>query len=141
MIFFFFGFNELFVGEEGVDGFCIDILWFVDEILEKDYLGGGVLRIVFVLLIVFEDIGDVNFFSGEEYNCCLFFYIEVLKLIVEEKLIVFVDFFMLMWNLFVEMDVWFMINGVYFNDDGYRVFVLIFMEVIFGLVDVVEIDN
>ncbi len=128
----FFGFNESFAGDKGLDGFASDVTKAVKHMQEQDYSGRGKPRIVLVSPIAFENTGDVNLPDGKEHNARLKKYTEALKKVAEATGVHFANVFDATLKLFESSDERLTLNGAHLNDAGYKRFASILDEALFG---------
>ncbi len=132
VVLYFFGFNESFAGEAGLDSFRDEMTRLVQETQEKNYSGKDNARVVLVSPIAFEDIGDPNVTSGEEQNKNLEAYTQVLKEVAEKTGAGFVDLYHPTKELFANSNEQLTLNGCHLNEAGYRALGPILNEGLFG---------
>ena len=119
VILFFFGFNESFAGDVGLEKFRTDLKTLIQETKKKDYSGKGAPRMVLVSPIAFEKTGDRNLPAGSEINSRLKKYTATLKSIAEETGIGFADVFTPTEQLFQSSTERLTLNGVHLNSLGH----------------------
>jgi len=127
VVLFFFGFNESFAGEAGLEAFEQDMNKLVAETLEQKYDGEKAPQVVLVSPIAFEDIGDPNVPDGSEHNKRLEKYTAVLKAVAEKNDVAFADVFTPMKALFESSDEQLTLNGSHLNAKGYKALAPLFM--------------
>lgn len=132
VVMYFFGFNESFDGQAGIEAFEKDMTRLVQETLSKDYSGKGAPRIVLVSPIAFENTGNRNLPDGSEHNPRLEAYTAVLERVAKVTGVSFVDLFAPTKDLFEATDEQLTLNGAHLNDQGYKALGPIFMEGLFG---------
>ncbi len=132
VVLFFFGFNESFGGEAGLESFAEQMTRLVKETKTKNYSGKGAPRIVLVSPIAFEDTGDPNLPDGAEHNQRLSAYTKALSDVAESTGVGFVDLFRPTRELFESSDQRLTLNGCHLNDDGYLALAPILDEGLFG---------
>ncbi len=93
VVLYFFGFNESFAGEEGVESFAAQMKRLVDQTKQQDYSGQGDPRIVLISPIALENRGDPNLPDGVEHNRRLAEYTAALADVAEAAGVGFVDLF------------------------------------------------
>ena len=120
VILFFFGFNESFAGDEGLDDFTEQMTRLVKETQAKKYNGVNAPRIVLVSPIAFEDIGDPNIPDGSEQNTNLANYTAALKTVADTTGVTIADIFAPTQALFHATDKQLTLNGSHLNDAGYQ---------------------
>ena len=118
VVMYFFGFNESFAGEKGLEKFAAEMTRLVEETKSKDY-GAGPPDVVLVSPIAFENTGDPNLPNGEEHNARLAMYTEALAAVAEQTGVVFVDVFTPTLALFEQSDERLTLNGCHLNEAGY----------------------
>ncbi len=74
VVFAFFGYNESFEGEEGLDKFKRDVAGFVTHTLGQKYNGESAPRLVLFSPIAHENLNDRNLPDGSENNARLAMY-------------------------------------------------------------------
>lgn len=119
VVMFFFGFNESFAGEAGLEAFEQDMNKLVAETLEQKYDGEKSPQIVLVSPIAFEDIADPNVPDGSEHNERLEKYTAVLKAVADRQDVVFADVFTPTRALFAATSEQYTLNGAHLNAKGY----------------------
>ena len=120
VILFFFGFNESFAGDDGLDDFTEQMTRLVTETQAKKYNGKNAPRIVLVSPIAFEDIGDPNVPDGSEQNVDLANYTAALKTVADTTGVIIADIFTPTQALFQAADEQLTLNGSHLNDAGYQ---------------------
>ncbi len=131
VVMYFFGFNESFAGEKGLQKFTADMTRLVEETKSKDY-GTGAPDIVLVSPIAFENTGDPNLPDGKEHNARLAMYTAALAKVAEQTGVVFVDVFTPTLALFEQRPDRLTLNGCHLNEAGYLAFASILDEALFG---------
>ncbi|MFH5802765.1 PVC-type heme-binding CxxCH protein [Alienimonas sp. DA493] len=132
VVLYFFGFNESFAGEAGLEDFKADMQKLVEETKTKDYSGDGPPRIVLVSPIAFENTGDPNLPDGSEHNARLEMYTDALRSVAETTGVGFVDLFRPTLKLFRETDERLTLNGAHLNEAGYEALAPILDAGLFG---------
>lgn len=128
VVMYFFGFNESFAGDDGLEEFSEQIARLVGETTSQNYSGKGNARVILVSPIAFENLGDPNVTSGAEQNANLAKYTEVLKNVAEELKVGFADVFTPTKALFQSSKERLTLNGAHLNDAGYREFAPVLMD-------------
>ena len=131
-ILYFFGYNESFAGEEGLDDFKSDMTRLVEETQTKDYGGDGPPQIALVSPIAFEKTGDPHLPDGAERNHRLEMYTDALKEVAEATGVGFVDLFRPTLRLFQSSEERLTLNGAHLNPLGYQKLAPILDEGLFG---------
>ena len=93
VIFAFFGFNESFKGDAGLDQFKQDLAKFVKDTKTKNYSGKGAPRLVLFSPIANEKLNDPNMPDPTVNNANLQKYTEVMAAVARANDVLFVDLF------------------------------------------------
>lgn len=93
VVFAFFGFNESFAGEAGLEKFKADLDKFLKDTKANNYSGKGSPRIVLVSPIAAEKHQDPNFADPTEMNARLKLYATAMKEVAAANGVQFVDLF------------------------------------------------
>ena len=141
VIFFFFGFNESFAGNQGIAKFKSDLKRLISETKKKSYDGKSAPRMVLVSPIAFENTGDKNLPDGEIQNGNLEMYTSAMKGIATETGVAFVDLFHPTKVLFEKSDVRMTLNGAHLNAAGYKALAPIFLQQLTGKKVEAEFDR
>ncbi|HEX6985051.1 MAG TPA: PVC-type heme-binding CxxCH protein, partial [Planctomycetaceae bacterium] len=149
----FFGFNESFEGEAGLEKFEADLREFLADLRRLHYpvhtfeggLDGKKPRprgdepasedaptVVLFSPTAAEDLGDPHLAKADAINKNLALYTEAMKRVAGEAGVMFVDLFAPSKNLFEEGAESLTINGVHLNDAGYRKLAPIVETSLFG---------
>src|SRR6056297_2468603 len=140
VVLFFFGFNESFAGEGGLQRFSDQMRRLVGKTQNQDYSGQGAPRIVLVSPIAFERTGDRNLPDGETENKHLQAYTRALAAVAEETGVGFVDLFTPTQKLFRASDLRLTKNGSHLNTAGYKALAPILDRGLFGPGGPVQVD-
>ena len=132
VVLYFFGFNESFAGDEGVEQFQADMTRLVEQTLSKKYDGKTTPRVALVSPIAFEDLGDPNLPNGKTQNKSLAAYTAALKGVAEETGIAFADIYHPTLKLFESSPDAHTLNGAHLNARGYRALAPILNDALFG---------
>ena len=119
VILYFFGYNESFEGEAGLEDFESEMTRLVRDAQAADYSGDGPPRVVLISPVAFENTGDPNLPDGAEHNHRLEMYTDALKEVARETGAGFVDLFRPTLRLFNESDERLTLNGAHLNPAGY----------------------
>ncbi|MEQ9408233.1 MAG: GDSL-type esterase/lipase family protein [Fuerstiella sp.] len=120
VVMYFFGFNESFDGDEGLEEFTEQMTKLVGETASKNYSGRGNARVVLISPIAFENIGDPNVTDGTEQNANLAKYTAALKQVAEQTGAAFADIYTPTKALFEASDEQLTLNGSHLNEAGYK---------------------
>lgn len=103
VIFAFFGFNEAFKGEAGLDQFKQDLDKFVKDTQARNYSGKGAPRLVLFSPIANEKLNDPNMPDPAANNANLQKYTIAMAEVAKANDVLFVDLFAMSQKLYVEM--------------------------------------
>lgn len=129
----FFGFNESFKGQAGLEGFKKDLEAWIQRTKEQNYSGKGAARVVLVSPIAAENLHDPNLPDGRVINERLALYVAAMKEVAAKSGVVFADVFTATKKMFEKGEHGpFTINGVHLNSNGDFVFGSILDAALFG---------
>lgn len=132
VVLYFFGFNESFAGEAGLEPFGEEMKRLVEHTLAQDYSGQGTPRVVLISPIAFENTGDPNLPDGEQSNEHLAAYTQQLQRVAKATGAGFVDLFTPTRELFENTDQRLTLNGCHLNEKGYQQLAPLLMKGLFG---------
>lgn len=118
VIFAFFGYNESFAGQAGLDKFKADLAAQIDHWRSQKYNGRSEPRIVLFSPIAHEKLADPNLPDGQENNERLALYTQVMADVAKTKEVVFVDLFTPTLALYSKTKEPLTINGIHLNEKG-----------------------
>jgi mono/diheme cytochrome c family protein/glucose/arabinose dehydrogenase len=128
----FFGYNESFQGEAGVENFKAELQAFIDHTLKQNYNGKSAARLVLVSPVAFEDLSDkFDFPDGKKENENLSLYTEAMREVAKRNNVTFVDAFAPSKEWFEKQEQ-LTIDGSQLNDAGYKKFSAMLADVAFG---------
>ncbi|MFK5974574.1 MAG: c-type cytochrome [Flavobacteriaceae bacterium] len=139
----FFGYNESFQGEQGLENYKAELHAFIQHTLTQRYNGETVPRLVLVSPIAFEDLSDtMDLPDGKKENLNLALYTKAMQEVAAKDSVFFV-------NVFDSSKAWFdtddeamTADGFQLNDLGYQKFAKLLANQIFGeLKTVAEINR
>ncbi|MFT5527204.1 MAG: hypothetical protein ACI9HK_005186, partial [Pirellulaceae bacterium] len=84
VVLFFFGFNESFAGEQGLNKFIADLGQVIEDTKKQNYNGNAAPRMAIISPIAFENTGDASLPDGVEHNNRLAAYTAVMKKLADE---------------------------------------------------------
>lgn len=116
----FFGYNESFAGDEGIEKFKGELAKMVDDYRALKPNGESAPRIVLFSPIAHEDLGDPNLSDGKANNARLAKYTDAIKAVAAEKKTGFIDLFAPSKALYEASEAPLTLNGVHLNDEGNR---------------------
>ena len=131
VVMYFFGYNESFAGEDGVDAFKSDLVKLVGETLSSDF-GSGHPQVVLVSPIAFQGSDDPNLSNGIEQNKNLALYTAAIEEVARQANVVFVDLYKPTSDLFAGSDERLTLNGFHLNAKGYKALAPILDQALFG---------
>jgi putative heme-binding domain-containing protein len=118
VIFAFYGYNESFAGEAGLDKFKSDLEGFIKHVLSQKYNGKSAPRLVLFSPIAHENLKTPNLSDGVENNKRLELYTKAMAEVADKNGVVFVDLFHPTRDLYGKSDKPLTINGVHLNTHG-----------------------
>ncbi len=139
VVIYFFGFNESFAGEPGLEEFTEQMTRLVGETKAKDY-GKGTPQVVLVSPIAFQNTGDPNLPDGKQHNERLSAYAAALKSVAQQMEVPFADIFQPTQILFQGTEQRLTLNGAHLNDAGYAALAPILNAALFGEGGPTEVD-
>ena len=139
----FFGYNESFEGEEGVDNYKAELDAFIKHTLSQNYNGETPPQLAIISPIAFEDLSDEHDLpDGSSVNENLRLYTEAMEEVVEEhnadaedQKVLFVDAFSSSKDWFESGDDPLTIDGSQLTDEGYSMFAKLLADEVFGEID------
>ncbi|HEV2949482.1 MAG TPA: PVC-type heme-binding CxxCH protein, partial [Gemmataceae bacterium] len=132
VIFAFFGYNESFAGQQGLDKFKKDLDQFVKHTLGQKYNGKSSPRLVLFSPIAHENLHDRNLPDGHENNERLKLYSEAMAEVAKTNKVLFVDLFTATRESYSKSEKTWTINGVHLNEFGDRMLAGIIDQALFG---------
>jgi putative heme-binding domain-containing protein len=118
VVFAFFGYNESFAGQAGLDQFKKDFDAFILHTLAQKYNGKSTPRLVLFSPIAHEDLKNRNLPDGKENNKRLEMYTQAMAEVAKANGVTFVDLFHPTRELYAKADKPLTINGVHLNERG-----------------------
>ncbi len=132
VIFAFFGYNESFAGEQGLQTFRKELNKFIDYTRKQKYDGVAPPRIVLFSPIAHENLKSPHLPDGKENNKRLAMYTKAMADVANQKNVVFVDLFTSTKKLYARAQQPLTINGIHLTDDGYNALAEVIDEELFG---------
>ncbi|MCI0745562.1 MAG: HEAT repeat domain-containing protein [Verrucomicrobia subdivision 3 bacterium] len=120
VVFAFFGYNESFRGQDGLEKFRKDVEKFIKETASADYSGKGAPRLVLFSPTAAERHSDPNFPNADELNHQIKYYVDAMEEIAKANNVPFVDLFSVSQQAYAQAKEPLTINAVHLRDDGYR---------------------
>ncbi len=118
VVFAFFGYNESFAGQAGLDAFKKDLDGFIKHTLAHKYNGKSAPRLVLFSPIAHENLRDPNLPDGKENNVRLEMYTKAMAEVCKTAGVPFVDLFHPTQKLYGKTTRPLTINGVHLNKRG-----------------------
>src|SRR5229473_7939169 len=133
VVFAYFGYNESFIGKEGLPKFKSDLDAYVKGLLKQTYNGASAPRVVLFSPIAHEDLKDKNLPDGKENNERLKLYAAVIEEVVEANDVTFVDLFTPTLKVYPEAKEFLTINSIHLNESGDRFVAAVADRALFGI--------
>ncbi|MCJ8166558.1 GDSL-type esterase/lipase family protein [Pontibacter sp. E15-1] len=132
----FFGYNESFQGEEGLENYKAELEAFIKHTLSQQYNGESPPQLAIVSPIAFEDLsGKYDLPDGKQENANLILYAKAMEEVAARNNVHFVD-------AYAPTKAWFdmdleplTIDGFQLNEDGYKRFSTLLADKVFGKAD------
>ncbi len=140
VIFAFFGYNESFKGEKGLESFMNDLSGMIDNYTKLKPNGESAPRIVLFSPIAHENLNSPNLPDGKANNVRLEEYSKAIKAVADKKSVTFVDLFNPTKELYSKSKEALTINGVHLNALGNRHVAQVIAEGLLGKTLKVEDD-
>ncbi|HYG74496.1 MAG TPA: PVC-type heme-binding CxxCH protein [Planctomycetota bacterium] len=118
VIFAFFGFNESFKGEAGLEKFKTDLDAFIKKTLAGKFNGQSAPRLVLFSPIAFENTKSRHLPDGKEHNTRLKLYTDAIAAAAKANSVTFVDLFTPTAALYEKAKEPLTINGVHLKESG-----------------------
>ena len=118
VVFAFFGYNESFAGEAGLDKFKKDLDTYLKHLLASKFNGKSAPRVVLFSPIAQQDLKDRNLPDGAANNKRIELYTAAMKDVAKANDVVFVDLFTPSKGLYAAAKTPLTINGVHLNEGG-----------------------
>lgn len=132
VVFAFFGFNESFKGEAGLEKFEADLREFVQHTLKQKYNGTSAPRLVLFTPIPHEDLDNPNLPDGSANNANIAIYSQVIRQVADDFNVSFVDLFTPTQQVMIEDEGYLTFNGIHLTDLGYQKLAPVFYEALLG---------
>ncbi len=132
VVFAFFGYNEAFAGEAGLESFRSRLSSFIEQTLAEKYNGKSAPRLVLFSPIAHEDLKDPHLPDGKERNVVLEKYTAAMEAVAKEKKIPFVDLFHPTQKLYASAKTPLTMNGVHLTPEGNRALAEVIDAALFG---------
>ncbi|MCO5237102.1 MAG: HEAT repeat domain-containing protein [Chitinophagaceae bacterium] len=129
----FYGYNESFQGEEGLENFKAELDASIKHTLQQKYNGHAAPQLVIVSPIAFENLSSImDLPDGKKENKNLQLYAEGMKQVAAANNVLYVDVFSPTRKWFAQAKEPLTIDGSQLNEEGYKKFGLLLADKIFG---------
>ena len=132
VMFVFFGYNESFAGEAGLDAFRTKLGTWLTHTLAQQYNGKSAPRVVLFSPIAHENLGNPDLPDGRENNVRLQLYSRAMSEVAAAHGVTFVDLFAPMSRLYESTAEPLTIQGVHLNSAGNRAVAEVIDRSLFG---------
>ena len=120
VVFAFFGYNESYAGEQGLEAFRKNLGDFLTHTLAQKYNGTSAPRVVLFSPIAHEDMRNPDLPDGKANNARLAIYTRAMAEVARAQNVRFVDLFAASQQLYASSPSRLTINGVHLNEEGNR---------------------
>jgi len=128
----FFGFNESFAGEKGLEKFKQDLTNFITETTTTKYNGKAPPTLVLVSPIANEDLPERKILAAKWNNANIALYTAAMRDIAAQHNVQFVDLYEPTRSLYDTVDAPLTINGCHLNEEGDRQLASVLDDGLFG---------
>ncbi len=132
VIFAFFGYNESFAGQAGLEKFKSDLTNLVQGTLKQKYNGASAPRLVLFSPIAHENLKDPNLPEGRENNERIKLYTAAMAEVAKANGVTFVDLFTTSQDLYAKAQRPLTINGIHLTEEGDKQIAAAIDAVLFG---------
>ncbi len=132
VIFAFFGYNESYAGQIGLEAFKAQLRDWLTRTLAQQYNGRSAPRVVVFSPIAHEDLANPDLPDGKENNVRLALYTRAMGEVAAAAGVTFVDLFAPTTRLYAETRAPLTANGVHLNSDGNRLVAEVIDRALFG---------
>jgi glucose/arabinose dehydrogenase len=131
-VFAFFGYNESFAGQAGLDAFKKQLDGWLTHTLAQKYNGKSAPRVVVFSPIAHEDLGSSDLPDGKQNNARLELYAKAMGEVTAARNVTFVDLFSPSLKLYAETKAPLTMQGIHLNAEGNRQIAQIIDRALFG---------
>ncbi len=132
VVFAFFGYNESYAGQAGLDAFKKELAGWIAHTLAQKYNGRSAPRVVLFSPIAHEDLGNPDLPDGKQNNERLALYTKAMGEVARAGNITFVDLFTPTTKLYADIKAPLTIQGVHLNTEGNRQVAQVIDRTLFG---------
>jgi glucose/arabinose dehydrogenase/azurin len=133
VVFAYFGFNESFKGEAGLEKFKQELDKFIKDTLAQKYNGESAPRLVIFSPIAHEDLKSPDYPSGEATNARLALYVAAMEEVTKANQVQFVDLFEASKGLYAASSHPLTHNGLHLVEDGDKQLAPVQFKGLFGI--------
>ena len=133
----FFGYNESFQGEAGLENYQAELSAFIEHTLSQNYSGdsASAVQLAIVSPIAFEDLSDQRDLpDGQQENANLSLYADAMQKVAAQHNVLFVDAFKPTQEWFSQQE-GLTVDGSQLTDAGYARFATLLANRLFGEAD------
>jgi glucose/arabinose dehydrogenase/mono/diheme cytochrome c family protein len=129
----FFGYNESFQGEEGLENYKAELDAFIKHTLQQQYNGNTAPQLAIISPIAFEDLSSLKDLpNGVKENKNLELYTQAMKEVSEKNKVLFVDAFNPSKKWYASSAQPLTIDGSQLNEEGYGKLSVLLADEVFG---------
>jgi len=132
VVFAFFGYNESFAGQQGLEKFEKDLDGFLKGLASQKFNGKSAPRVVLFSPIAHENLKDPNLPDGSANNARLEIYTKAMAKVAKNNNTVFVDLFNPTREIYSVSEKPLTINGIHLNEYGDKMLAGIIEKSLFG---------
>jgi len=131
VVFAFFGYNESFAGQAGLNKFKADLANFVKETRQHKYNGTNSAQIVLCSPIAQENLHDPNLPDGSANNPNIKLYSEAIREVAQQNSVPFVDLFARSLEFYSRSSKPLTSDGVHLNEYGHPRIAMVILKALF----------
>jgi glucose/arabinose dehydrogenase len=132
VLFAFFGYNESYAGQKGLEPFKQQLSEWIKHTLAQKYNGTSAPRVVLFSPIAHEDLGNPDLPDGKENNQRLALYTQAMSEVATAEGVTFVDLFKPSADLYASTKAPLTIQGIHLNAEGDRLIAQVIDRSLFG---------
>ncbi len=132
VVFAFFGYNESYAGQAGLEAFKKELAGWITHTLAQKYNGRSAPRVVLFSPIAHEDLGTPDLPDGKENNQRLALYTKAMAEVARAGNVTFVDLFTPSAKLYAEIKAPLTMQGIHLNGEGNRQIAQVIDRALFG---------
>jgi glucose/arabinose dehydrogenase len=132
VVFAFFGYNESYAGNDGLDAFKKTLADWLTHTNAQKYNGKTAPRVVLFSPIAHEDLGNPDLPDGKANNQRLEIYTKAMAEVAAAHKATFIDLFTPSLKLYADTTAPLTINGVHLNSDGNKLIAQVIDRALFG---------